>query len=457
MLTRIRLRNFKAFKDTGDVHIAPLTVLTGPNSSGKSALIRAMMALRQTVESSDQSTAFISTGEYVNLGTFEEFAFKHDVKSPVGLEFATKVSSTLHTVLGMEMAFGEERTELSVSLDLAYLASIDRIYLLRSVLDLGHGRIHIHKDTMQSRLLGRSYRTSVNFLGNTKARLAKSQIAKFHQVPPYIISDVVGSESGESRKKLTPAQSKRMLATYGAKIAEESVSQELASLHYIGPLREQPRRIYFSAGETPTEVGKAGELGPAVLWSASEARSFDTDNLSEWCSRMGLALEIKLDRVQRGYFRVLLVDNHTGVSVNLQDVGVGTSQLLPILVQGLIASEGSTLMLEQPEIHLHPRVQADLADFFVEVTRRSVGVIVETHSEHLIARIQRRIAEASLDPKQVAVYFVTPSPEGSRIEQVHINEYGQIPTAPQGFFEEGFEETFGLMKAIGQRKRENNA
>ena len=90
MLTNIRLRNFKAFKDTGNIPIAPLTVLTGPNSSGKSAIIRAMMALRQTIESRDQDTAFVPTGDYVDLGTFEDFVFMRDVKLPVGIDVISR-------------------------------------------------------------------------------------------------------------------------------------------------------------------------------------------------------------------------------------------------------------------------------------------------------------------------------------------------------------------------------
>ena len=452
MLTNIRLRNFKSFKDTGDIPIAPLTVLTGPNSSGKSAIIRAMMALRQTVESRDQNTAFVPTGEYVDLGTFEDFVFKRDVKSPVGIDVVSKFSPTEDPLRGA-MPFPErDRQELSISLELAELASIDRIYLTHSTIDLGQGWIQVDKKTLSGKKLGRSYRTSVKYATDEVTNLATSSIAKFHVVPPFQITAVSSTTDRKSEQRLSPARVRKLIATHYANVVEHFVSEELSRLHYIGPLRDRPRRMYLSTGETPREVGVAGELGPAVLWSASEAKQLDPKTLSEWCSRMGLALEIKLARVPGGYFRILIVDLHTGIAVNLPDVGVGTSQLLPILIQGLIAPAGATFLLEQPEIHLHPKAQADLADFFIEVTKRDVGVIVETHSEHLITRLQRRIAEESLDVDSVALYYVTPSADGSKIEPVHINEYGQIPTAPEGFFEEGFEETFGLMSAVGNRK-----
>jgi predicted ATPase len=99
-------------------------------------------------------------------------------------------------------------------------------------------------------------------------------------------------------------------------------------------------------------------------------------------------------------------------------------------------------------------VQAGLADFLIEVSHRGVGVIVETHSEHIVTRLQRRIAEEALKPERIALYYVTPSPEGSKVERVEVNEYGQIPGAPKAFFEHGFEETFDLVRAIGERKRQ---
>ena len=455
MLTNIRLRNFKAFKDTGNIPIAPLTVLTGPNSSGKSTIIRAMMAIRQTVEGRDQNTAFVPTGPYVDLGTFEGFVFEHDTKSSVGIDVISKLSLTKDPFRGFTLPSELDQQELSISLELAELASIDRIYLKHSTIDLEQGMIQVNKESMSGKLLGRSYRTSVKFGSRDVENLSNSSIAKFHIVPPFqssVVSSTVGGK--KNKQRISPATERRLIATVTAGLAEESVTREFSRLYYIGPLREQPRRMYLSTGTTPREVGVAGELGPEVLWSASEAKQLDTNKLSEWCSRMGLALEIQLARVPGGHFRILIVDMHTGVTVNLLDAGVGTSQLLPILIQGLIAPAGATFLLEQPEIHLHPKAQADLADFFIEVTKRSVGVIVETHSEHLINRLQRRIAEEILDPKSVALYYVKPSAEGSTLKPVQINEYGQIPTAPEGFFEEGFEETFAMLSAVGKRNVE---
>ena len=456
MLTNIRLRNFKAFKDSGSIEIAPLTVLTGPNSSGKSAIIRAMMALRQTVNNRDRGTAFVPTGDFVDLGPYEDLVFMHDTKSLVSLEVVAATHSPYFKLLGIEPPVGTDGAEISVSVEFAYLKSIDRIYLSHSTVSLESGAIEVRKETKGGKQRGRSYRTSVKFAGDRSVNFADSTDAKFHTAPPFRVRDDPFSASRISAKGLSSTKIDEYTATQLANMTEDSVAQELDSLYYVGPLREKPRRMYISTGETPSDVGTAGELGPAVLWSASEAKQFDSGKLSEWCSRMGLAVEIRLAAVQGGYFRVLVIDPHTGLPVNLPDVGFGTSQILPVLIQGLMAPAGATLLLEQPEIHLHPNVQADLADFLIEVSQRGVGVVVETHSEHLYTRIQRRIAEEICQAEAVALYYVTPSAEGSKIARVELDEFGHLPSAPTGFFDHGFEETFEFMRAVGSRKAIGN-
>ena len=184
MLTNIRLRNFKAFRDTGDIRIAPLTVLTGPNSSGKSTIIRAMMALRQTVESRDQNTAFVPTGNYVDLGTYEDLAFRHDVKSSIGIDVAARIFPSGAPLRGLNLPAELDQSELSISLEFAELASIDRIYLKQATMDLDGGWVKVGKESMLGRQLGRSYRTSVMLSRDRLVKLASSSIAKFHVTPP---------------------------------------------------------------------------------------------------------------------------------------------------------------------------------------------------------------------------------------------------------------------------------
>ncbi|MBK8578097.1 MAG: AAA family ATPase, partial [Candidatus Accumulibacter sp.] len=125
------------------------------------------------------------------------------------------------------------------------------------------------------------------------------------------------------------------------------------------------------------------------------------------------------------------------------DVGVGISQVLPIVV-GAVAPGGSVLAIEQPELHIHPAMQVALGDLFIEgATKRGMSFLIETHSEHLILRLMRRIREGSISPTQIGVVFVEPVQGGRRFVELGIDEEGDfIDEWPGGFFEESFREKF---------------
>jgi predicted ATPase len=137
--------------------------------------------------------------------------------------------------------------------------------------------------------------------------------------------------------------------------------------------------------------------------------------------------------------------------VGPSDVGFGIGQLLPIIVQGLLA-RGRVVCVEQPEIHLHPRLQAHVSDFLIktsgagrETDRRAPRTqwIVETHSEAMILRLQRRMREGAITPNDVSVLYVRPGPTGSEIVPLRLAEDGTfIDEWPSGFFEERFDELF---------------
>lgn len=150
-------------------------------------------------------------------------------------------------------------------------------------------------------------------------------------------------------------------------------------------------------------------------------------------------------RLRAPMAELVLFDERTKTVVTHRDVGIGISQVLPVLVAAY-GSEGKLIAMEQPEIHLHPALQAELGDVFIEAAlgERKNTFILETHSEHLILRLMRRIREGKISPDDIGVVFVEPLANGSRFVELRIDEEGDfIDEWPGGFFEESFHEKFG--------------
>ena len=137
----------------------------------------------------------------------------------------------------------------------------------------------------------------------------------------------------------------------------------------------------------------------------------------------------------------------------LTDVGFGVSQVLPVLTLCFYVPEGSTIILEHPEIHLHPAAQSGLADVLIDtVQNRHVQIIVESHSEHLLRRLQRRVAEDSLKTDDVELYFCGAVRNRARLERLHLNTYGEIANWPDAFFGDEFDELAQTDLAAARRR-----
>lgn len=140
-------------------------------------------------------------------------------------------------------------------------------------------------------------------------------------------------------------------------------------------------------------------------------------------------------------------DNRGGKSINLAATGSGISQLIPVVVQAVLTPQNGCLIVEQPEIHLHPAAQADLADLFVYYGNQGKQLIVETHSEHLLLRIRRRVAEGKIPPEHVRIFLVEKSCGITQIKCLKLEKNGHFRQWPKGFFEEGYKEAMGIAEA----------
>lgn len=208
---------------------------------------------------------------------------------------------------------------------------------------------------------------------------------------------------------------------------------------YIGPLRANPERYYFlddSDRNLDLNYKDANSLATIL-----KNQTYIKDKINSWLNKFELSIDVKL-------FKDIInnvVVTQNSQSMDLTDVGFGISQILPILIAGFTGRKDSMTIMEQPEIHLHPKMQAELADLFIDIIKSSSDdgminrcLLVETHSEYILKRIRRRIAEHSLSPNDVAIYFVDPrnrkNPESAIVRRIDIAQNGYIEW-PKDFYE----------------------
>lgn len=250
-----------------------------------------------------------------------------------------------------------------------------------------------------------------------------------------------------------------------------------SSLKYLGPLRDAPKPLYpLTPAADPYDVGLRGEHTASILdlhknkkieyipsanfESSLINRKMVTRSLEvavvDWLQYLGVAKSVNSrDRGKLGHeLKVALSDS--GGTHDLTHVGVGVSQVLPILVMGLLADTDTTLVFEQPELHLHPKVQTLLGDFFLSMALCNKQCIVETHSEYLIDRLRFRIAAASRENElnnQAKIYFVEKPAQSSSFREVVINEYGAISDWPEGFFDQSQEQAEEILRAAAKKRK----
>jgi predicted ATPase len=200
-------------------------------------------------------------------------------------------------------------------------------------------------------------------------------------------------------------------------------------------------------------VGKLGENTIPVLAHIQNDEEYSEcmERIHFWQKKFGLTESVASLVGGKGApsYSLRVKNETTKVQSSIADVGFGINQLFPVIVQCFYAPKGSLILVEQPEAHLHPRYQADVADFLIDVVDYGNSVVVETHSEHLLLRLQRRIAEKKLSPKYVNIHYFDLDSKGTKPLAMQIDENGYfVGKIPEGFFEEGFREAFSHIQAL---------
>lgn len=250
--------------------------------------------------------------------------------------------------------------------------------------------------------------------------------------------------------------------------ASRVVSSLLRDVRYLGPLREEPK-VNYSPGPGAVDLGRMGEFSAAVLHAQTQAKTKVLTPLPDggtrllrvdqalnlWLSELGLA--DRASTSDRGRLGIGLTVTPVGSSreVDLTSVGVGVSQAFPVLLLCLLARRGMVVLLEQPELHLHPAMQLKMADFLLACARSGRQIIVETHSEHLINRLRRHVAEdeSGINESTIRLLFAEQEDGETKYRHSDINGLGGLEADwPKGFLDVGSDEAGQLLRLNLQRR-----
>ena len=438
MIRKLYIQNMKVWGEqlwVDGVDLAPVTLLLGANSAGKTSLLQLPLLLKQTFESPDRHLDLNLGGQatdILDMGSYEDIVHQHDTKRELGL--------------GLEY---EDEGRRGRSTEFAYQA---RYALAAGVPVIQH----------------------LEFLegDDTYAVDRRSRGGYLLQAPGYE-PRTMGNRP-DARRTFQPERSLTFSAEALAELGEAGrrvqdlglrLSQAVGSVAYLGPLRESPERNYMWNRQSPGDLGSRGERAVHALLASANTRTkrkegqeggqgWLVEKVSAWLAKMGVADALVLERQGRSrYFEVIIESE--GRRANIVDVGFGVGQVLPMLVLAYFVPRGATIVAEQPEIHLHPRAQVGLAELFVEVSReRGVQFLVETHSEHVFRRLQYLIADEKIKREECRLYFVDRAEDRTaRLHRLEVDAFGRIDNWPEHFFGDAVGETERQMRRMVERTR----
>ena len=418
-ITNIVVEGFKSIVDAQAIEIAPLTILAGANSSGKSSIMQPLLLLKQTLEESYDPGALLLSGPNAKFTSADQVFSK----TPTGQRsaFLVGIGLTEEEALGLwysktgkdpikiiKMKFHAKETELS------WTPGMTHDEIVKNTKFPGFEKL---LDALKS-------------VGDEK-----------QEVQLAIVRDRCFLELGLKGARGESQKQGHVLAFPAKMSVTKNVRWQIAKIIHLPGLRGNPERSYSLAAVGETFPGIFNHYTASVIsrWEADEHK----DKLKEVSSdleQLGLTWKVVAKRLNDTQVELQVgrlahaVKGGAHDLVNLADVGFGVSQTFPVIVALHTARAGQLVYLEQPEIHLHPRAQFVMAEVLANAAKRGVRVVVETHSSLLLLGVQTLVAEGKLSPDVVKLHWFSRGDDGAtKITSVDLDEKGRFGDWPEDF------------------------
>jgi predicted ATPase len=409
MIKSISFKNYKIFKEMQSLRLKPITVLFGKNNSGKSAVAKLPTLVEGSLRRSSLAE-FSVTNDNVELGSeLRDLVYG---KANRAIEFEIE---SVETNSG-----GEQEHKLNIrvvieSTGYTQLARIER-WNYDDRLDLEYeNKNNLYRDTLTE----------------------KELLAGFEG---FYLTHLVKADKPDS---------------------SEDIVSHLFKLKtdFIGPIRTKPSRDYRMSSVKSNKTGIHGENAYSMLInSALSTERKLLNDVSNWYSENFEGWQLNVNTDKSPIYQVEI--QREGLKLNLLDTGIGISQVLPVIVRAKQQCDEETLIIiEEPEIHLHPAAHGNLAQLFVEsLTDKNKRYLIETHSLNFILRLRRLVAQKAIDSRDIALYYVDFSEEqnASSLKEINIDDLGRVDYWPEGIFNETLNETIGIRTAQLEKKANEN-
>ena len=402
-LRSISFENYKAFYEKQTIQIKPITILIGKNSSGKSSIAKLFTLLENSLSGEIDEPLLLSNNG-VELGAdFENLFF----------------GNSLSGELKFNLIF-DNNVELEADLRISRSQLGERLYGL----EIYEWKYKDDTDHFEFELKEDGYSDNVN---------KNKRDVSFKGFIPVNIPN--------------------------AEISKILFGQVKIDVDYIGPFRVLPERCFYLTGETQfKDTGVKGKNAYSML-AISKFKEGDrlNQNVGKWYKEHFDGWSLEVDNTSIKPFVQILLSKED-ISINLVDVGQGMNQALPLVVRASVTDRPeSIIVLEQPELHLHPAAHADLAELFAKSAKQNDQTfIIETHSENIILRLRKLIVENDFGftPDDLIIYWIEDAEtKGKELREITVDENGVLSDWPEGVFNESLKEILEMQNAIKRKQK----
>lgn len=465
MLSGIGVEGFKAFKSENFLPFKKLNVFLGPNSSGKSSFLKAMLLLKNSVESKENNASLnfneeIGDFKSVTYGKNKDgslkFTISFDTSEKDTEEDFKKVGDDNLKVFIMGAIIKDLDKNFSLDEFQKLVQSYTKLYLKNPVKLI---KFCVKEERMKNFI----YKVDFTFLDQEKYTIKLSgddyclynhNDNKNRDFPKGIVkpSGLFFTVDTEVMSRCEPSQVDKIfiinLALYDI---SNQIKRFFSNFTHIEPFRFKPNRTEHIANLSKGAISSDGRGAINTLLNLQIKKENEKiTQINDWLNKFDLAESVYAHALKDNQYSLTIKNKFTGIESNIKDVGVGTSQLFPIILESILSPEKSVLIIEEPETHIHPNAQSRLADMFSHcITKEDKKFFIETHSMYFVQKLQILVGQSKVSKDDIGIYYFHQTPEGTLVDKMELLENGQFEKEfPSGFFDVAYELSKEFMNNI---------